>query len=180
MVCGCCGCGRFATGVGSVGRSSSSCVSAAARAVVVVIVIVVVIRVVRVVLSSSTERCCVGWVTASPGGQSLGPQWLSLFLGLVLGFSSGWLNVQGVGFGVGVVAPSFGVGLVGPVEGTLLLLSPLFGCADVSSFLLGGIIITVVVIVIIVVIVTALPMKVWVCWNGTLICCSLSPVGCLC
>ena len=105
-----------------------------------------------------------------------------LFLGFVLWFSSGWLNVQGVGIGVGVgvVAPSsFGVGLVGPVEGTLLLLSPLFGCADVSSFLLGGIIITVVVIVIIVVIVTALPMKVWVCWNGTLIWCSL-PVGCLC
>ena len=151
-----------------------------AGASAVVVVIVVVVRVIRVVFSSSTERCWVGWITTSPCGQSLGPQWLLLFLGLVLGLSSGWLNVQCVGIGVGVVAPSFGVGLVGPVEGTLLLLSPLSGCTDVSSFLLGGIIITVVVVVIIVVIVvTALPMKVWVCWNGTLIWCSL-PVGCLC
>ena len=149
-----------------------------AGASAVVVVIVVVVRVIRVVFSSSTERCWVGWITTSPCGQSLGPQWLLLFLGLVLGLSSGWLNVQCVGIGVGVVAPSFGVGLVGPVEGTLLLLSPLSGCADVSSFLLGGIIIiiAVIVVVVIVVVVTALPMKVWVCWNGLLICCCVSSV----
>ena len=119
-----------------------------------------------------------------------------LFLGLVLGLSSGWLNVQGVGFGagagvgVGVVASSFLAGWVGLVEASLLLLSPLSGCADVSSFLLGGIIIiiiiiitvivvvvVVVIIVVVIIVVTALPMKVWVCRNGMLICCSLSPVG---
>ena len=102
-----------------------------------------------------------------------------LFLGLVLGLSSGWLNVQGVGFGagagvgVGFVASSFLAGWVGLVEALLLLLSPLSGCADVSSFWLGGIIIiiiitvivvvvVIIVVVIIVVIVTALPMKVGV------------------